>query len=83
MVGRRVARDALARVQARKRELAQVQVGMLAEQAHRLCCVDHRAPTDSDDEICPAVDERLRPGSDLSIRWPAPNPQNTCAPAGR
>ncbi len=59
----REARDALAGVEERERELAQRQLGMLVEEPHGLRRVDHRAAADGDDQVRRQSVQPLGPGA--------------------
>ena len=50
----RIARDALAGIQERERQLAQRELGMLMEEPHRLRGVQDGPPTDRDDQVLAA-----------------------------
>ena len=67
MLDLRVLGDALARVEERQRQLAQVQLRALVEEAHGLRRVEHRAAADRDDQVRPELVHRADARADLGL----------------
>ena len=67
MLALRVAGDALARVQERKRELAQRDLGVLVAEPHGLRGVDHRAAADGDEQVGTHAVEQFGAGTDARL----------------
>src|SRR5262245_56608900 len=57
------ARDALAGVEERQRELVERRLQVLVKEAHRLSSVEHRATPNSDDQVRSQAVEELRTGA--------------------